>query len=329
MDKSFFEGVRCLLPEGYNVDTQQFADFIIDAHIRHPQIKQYNDYYLFPGFEPSTADYVYNKWEPKSGDIVVCSYPKTGTTWLREIIHQILYSNEPDLLANMKHFWPVFSCLEIGPVSKFEVVDDLIMRRRVFMTHLSPACLNFDKFQRKGVKLIYIMRNPKDQIISWYHFAHQHHFIQNKVEPWDELCPEDIGKFIDICIEGNQGYFGKQGEGYLEHVRDWYKHKDDPNILFVMYEDLQQDFSKEVRKISDFLEVSLSNAEVDQIMKNTSIQSMKKDMPDEATDLTKSMVRKGNVGNWKEHFTTEQSQRCDEKVKRILGNTDIQFTYEL
>ncbi|XP_078486208.1 sulfotransferase 1B1-like [Ciona intestinalis] len=46
-------------------------------------------------------------------------------------------------------------------------------------------------------------------------------------------------------------------------------------------------------------------------------------------DISRSMVRKGIVGDWKTHFTEEQSNRLDAKVREVLSNTDIQFTYEL
>jgi len=37
----------------------------------------------------------------------------------------------------------------------------------------------------------------------------------------------------------------------------------------------------------------------------------------------------GAVGEWKKHLTVAQSEYVDEKVKKILGDTGIEFIYEL
>jgi len=32
----------------------------------------------------------------------------------------------------------------------------------------------------------------------------------------------------------------KEGEGYLEHVREWYEHRNNENVLLLVYEEMKQ-----------------------------------------------------------------------------------------
>ncbi len=40
---------------------------------------------------------------------------------------------------------------------------------------------------------------------------------------------------------------------YFEHVLGWWKHRDDPNVLFIKYEDMQKDLHSSIEKIARFL----------------------------------------------------------------------------
>uniref|UniRef100_H2XPA6 Sulfotransferase n=1 Tax=Ciona intestinalis TaxID=7719 RepID=H2XPA6_CIOIN len=275
---------------------------------------------------------VCNKWKPRKNDVIICAYPKTGTNWLQEITRQIIYLKDPELLQKTKAFSHFYSLLAYGPASKYEITDKLEIPRRIFGTNLPSQCLNLEKFKRIGTKLIHVIRNPKDQAVSWYYFAQHHPFIAAGVQPFDQHCPKDVEKFIDNCIEG------LENEGYLHHVRGWYDHKGDPNILFISFEDLKRDLPKEIRKIAKFIDVQISDSDVNDIVANTAINKMPQTEKTN-NDISKSMIRKGNnignmsslgiVGDWKTHFTDEQSNRLDAKVREVLSNTDIQFTYEL
>ncbi|XP_078486284.1 sulfotransferase 1C2-like, partial [Ciona intestinalis] len=252
----------------------------------------------------------------------------SGTTWVRELVRQIIYLKDDEMLKKTKELSFFYAYLAYGPVSKYDVTDAVEIPRRVLGTHLPSQCVNFDKFKQHGTKMIYVSRNPKDQAVSWYYFAQHHPFIAAGVQPFDQHCPKDLGKFIDNCIEGSQRFFGLKNEGYLHHVRGWYDHKGDPNILFISFEDLKRDLPKEIRKIAQFIDVQISDSDVKDIVANTAINKMP-GTEKSNDDISRSMVRKGIVGDWKTHFTDEQSNRLDAKVREVLSNTDIQFTYEL
>lgn len=66
-----------LIPNDNWPDMDYYVKEVLDSMI-NPKYKKYKDYILPPGFEPEMIRIVNEEWEPREGDIVVASYPKTG-----------------------------------------------------------------------------------------------------------------------------------------------------------------------------------------------------------------------------------------------------------
>jgi len=94
----------------------------------------------------------------------------------------------------------------------------------------------------------------------------------------------------------------------------------------VFYEDMKRDPKKEITRLAAHIGVTRTEAEIEDVVKVTSFDHMKAARGPEGVV---KMFRKGGVGNWKDHFTDEQSELVDEMTKKDLGDLDIQFTYEL
>lgn len=94
---------------------------------------------------------------------------------------------------------------------------------RVFKTHL-PYCLvpkGFDEANKP--RYIYVMRNPKDVFVSIYNHRRNMPYLV-EIPTWDEAFKR--------LITGDSA-FGL----HFDHVLGWWKQRDDPNILFLTYED--------------------------------------------------------------------------------------------
>ena len=108
-----------------------------------------------------------------------------------------------------------------------------------------------------------------------------------------------------------------------------------PNILIVCYEELIKSLEQQVRRISDFLQYELSSEVVSQIVHQTKFEAMKSNpaanmhwLDKFRDDKTDSFIRKGVIGDWKNHFTKEQSARMDEMIaKKIHTDWDLQFDF--
>jgi len=77
MEKSVMGGLEMIEPDK-RPNPQELFQFVIDDFINSSQISEWDGYRFPPGFRTNTAQYAYDKFEPKEGDVMVASYGKTG-----------------------------------------------------------------------------------------------------------------------------------------------------------------------------------------------------------------------------------------------------------
>lgn len=292
-------------------------------------MKSKPEYKFVAPFNSEVVEWQYDNWSPNNGDVLIASYPKTGTTWLREIARNIYYFGDEKLMNVSKLMEvPFMSYLEAGSDVKFDIVDSLPMKKRVWGTHLTTETLNIEKLTKSGLKIIYVMRNPKDMIVSMKKFFESMPWLNTpELQP---MFPKDWNEFVDVVASGKMPMQMKYGEWYPHHIRSWMKLKGQPNFHFVYYEKMKKDPQAEISRLAKFLEVSLTEEQISQIVSATSFDAMKK--ASAAFSNSKSgvqMFRKGGVGNWKSHFTVAQSELVDVKLKEELDGVDVEFIYSL
>ncbi|XP_076811758.1 sulfotransferase 1C2-like [Clavelina lepadiformis] len=132
----------------------------------------------------------------------------------------------------------------------------------------------------------------------------------NLMEPMAEYYPKDWNIFCKLSISGKQPVHLKEGEWYPDHILSWYPYRNDDNVLFLMYE--------EIKKRSD--------EEINQIAEATSFENMKKKGVQLLSNV--NFFRKGQIADWKNHFTVAQSELIDEKFNEKLSGIDIKFSYK-
>ena len=101
------------------------------------------------------------------------------------------------------------------------------------------------------------------------------------------------------------------------------------------YEDLIKSLEQQIWRISDFLQFDLSLDVVSRIVQQTRFEAMKSNpaanmhwLDKFRDDKTQSFIRKGVIGDWKNHFTKEQSAMMDEMIaKKMHTNCDLQFVF--
>ncbi|CAN7941185.1 unnamed protein product [Ixodes pacificus] len=129
--------------------------------------------------------------------------------------------------------------------------------------------LPFDKQPHsERAKYIYVTRNPYDCCVSFYY--HTKNFPAYEFENWT------FDEFFDLFVRGRVNY----GD-YFDHLLSWYEHSEDPNVLFVTYEDLKKDSKSWILKVAHFIEehygkILRNQLEVlERIFSTTSLESMK------------------------------------------------------
>ncbi|XP_043937784.1 sulfotransferase 2B1-like [Protopterus annectens] len=228
-------------------------------------------------------------------DIVIATYPKSGTTWMQEIVTLISSNGDPFPAQTIPN-WARAPWLE-----QFYSKDVLKDRQgiRILTTHL-PYDILASALKKSKARVIYIARNPKDVVVSFYHFHRMANFLPD---------PGTFDEFLEKFLLGTV-HFGS----WFEHIKGWLSHKEEFNFLYITYEEMQQDLRQSVEHVCKFLDVPLRPEAVDSVLKYCSFSAMSKNamvnytlIPTEIMDHQKGkFMRKGKTGDWKEYFSDKQ-----------------------
>lgn len=264
----------------------------------------------------------------RPGDIILSCYPRSGSTWVRHIL-KLLHNGGRDDGVNLDDAVPWLEAVgsEIGESMKLKPIALRdIPSPRMFKVHLPYKLTPGGLPHTTSARYIYLARNPKDNSVSqWY-------FTQNQLNKFLIVEPQTLDVFLDNFF--HQREISSAFGGWLNHVLEWWKHKDQPNILFLKYEDLKKDPHKAVYTIAKFLEiVPLTEELVERVVKESSFSTMSKNTAvdnrkREGTNITIKYLRKGVVGDWKDHYTPEHNVVFERKIGKVLIENGLEFDYE-
>ncbi|XP_061665772.1 sulfotransferase 1B1-like isoform X1 [Syngnathoides biaculeatus] len=267
---------------------------------------------------------------PDSSDLLIATYPKAGTTWTQEIVDLLLHNGDAETCRRAPT--PVRSpFLEICNPPPIPTGLELLSKMappRIIKTHL-PFQLVPAGFWEKKCKAIYIARNAKDNVVSYYHFDRMN-LTQPEPGPWEGYIHKFMhGECILMCSAVPWG-------SWYDHVKGYWEERDKRNILYIFYEDMKENPRREVERIMRYLDLSLSDDIITRIVELTSFTAMKENPMANYTCIPKSVfdqsisafMRKGEVGDWKNHFTPEQSAEFDADYERQMKQADIPFRTE-
>merc|ERR1711931_297767 len=178
-------------------------------------------------------------------DILIATYPKAGTTWVSYIL-DLLYFGQ--MIPGRQDSIPIYKRVPFmefyipGIPSGLDEVSALPTSPRLIKTHL-PVQFIPRSFWEQNCKIIYVARNAKDNVVSYFHFDRM-----NMVQPE----PGDWSGFLSRFMEGRM-VFGS----WYEHVKGWWDRKqNNPHILYLFYEDLVEDTVRELDRLCSFLGLS-------------------------------------------------------------------------
>ncbi|XP_054709134.1 sulfotransferase 1E1-like [Uloborus diversus] len=240
-----------------------------------------------------------------------------GTTWLQEIVYSIMKGIEKsetsieDRFPYLEFIYPGLSSIE------------KITEQRFLKTHL-PYSLLPESVHQKKPRIIYMMRNPKDVAVSYYHFVRM------------MTMTDYVGDFSNFFQDflNDEVPYGP----IWKHYADVWEHKDEPNVLILQYEDFHKDIQGNIKKIGLFLGKHLTDKEVEDIAYHCSFSSMSNnpsvnyqhwdDLGIRKKDEAK-FFRKGQVGDWRNYFNSEMDDLMNVYIENHFKSNDIKFCFDL
>lgn len=255
---------------------------------------------------------------PGDGDLILASYPKTGTTWMNYVLLQIK-SRAESFPSFQEVTFKIVPYIELTGVEAVHAQS----KPRLYKHHIA-----YDFVQKNDKsKVVYVYRHPEDTVVSFYHFLRGLH----------PDIPLDFDQFFDGFLSGKIGY-----GSYFRHVLSFYKHREDENLLMVSYEKLHSHRREEILRIAKFLGEehyqSLSEDEqlFEKIVERTSFDYMKKNLtsppggvPEGSGEKpvedkhTPLFFRKGVVGDGKTVLTDAQRQLLKEAAEKLMEGTTV------
>lgn len=262
--------------------------------------EEINDYKYPMGCTEETVNFAQN-YKPLNSDKLVVTYPKCGTTWTQQIIYLILNDGIP--VKNDKQF--IFDTF-------LEFTGEKSITKPIVKTHLPFHLMPYNE----NAKYLLVFRNPKDTCVSLYYHI--------KAVPVFDL-KMNFHQFFDEWING-QIFYGD----YFQHNYDYWLHRMDDNIQYLIYERMKQNPREAVLKIAEFLgkEFVYKLKENDELILNRVLEYSTIDYMKTDANNNEYIVRKGIIGDWKMHFNKEESDLVDRKIKQYFGGTELEKTWE-
>lgn len=251
----------------------------------------------------------------RSDDIFICSYERSGTTWMQMILFQLLTDGDISSVKHIEQFAP-----NIQNYNRFELwMSELKKTTRVFKHH--GGLKKFSK-GRAG-KYIYVMRNGMDVCVSQYY----HHKAYGKID-----LEESLDNFFERFL--NRKFFN-----WFKHVKGWHLNKQELDVLVVKYEDLTTNLEDVFRKIISFCNIQISEQNIERALKRSQFQYMKMHQNKfgmrPGRKISKRVVkfdqfiRKGKTGEGRKTLTKQQKLKYATYFDKHLTGFGLEdYTFE-
>ncbi len=246
-------------------------------------------------------------------DIFLVSYPRSGNTWTRFLLGNLIYQDDPI----------TFSTIE-SRIPEIYFNQDRYLRSlprpRVLKSH--------ECFQPHYPRVIYVVRDPRDVAISYYH-----HNVKARNIP-DEY---PLRRFVPRFVAGE---FDRRFGSWRDNVLSWTALRvGDPNFLMIRYEDMKANPASVLENVVTFLErcsfrkfdsstkalqraIDLSSPER---MRSLEKQESDRWILTKGTRRDKPFVRSATAGNWKSQLDEESVA----KIESSWGDLMRSLGYEL
>lgn len=226
-------------------------------------------------------------------DLFIVSYPRSGNTWMRFLVGNLIDAENPVSFANIERRVP-----DIHQSDDQHLLQ--LPRPRVLKSH--------EYFDPQYRRVINIVRDPRDVAVSYYHY-------QIKIRRIDEGYP--INEFVSRFVAGEVDRFGSWGE----HVGSWLgARQGSAGFHLLRYEDLLEEPVGQLERIAAFLSIDCTAEHLNHVVRLSSADRMRQlersqtqswePMKKSRTD--KPFVRSASAGQWSALLSPSAAQAIED-----------------
>jgi hypothetical protein len=241
-------------------------------------------------------------------DTFVVSYPRSGNTWTRFLIANLVYPDKNVSFTNIEKLIPDTS-------SQSNRALKGTPRPRIIKTH--------EYFDHRYPKTIYIVRDPRDVALSYYDFQRKYRQIEDGY-PLERYVKDFVtGKLISVG-------WGTWGENVASWIFTRGKRKE---FLLLRYEDMMKDTHRELARIAEFLDIDPAPERLQRAIERSSADRMREleKLESDKWVATKNrrkdipFVRVAKSGGWR----TSLPESCVHQIETAWGELMTTLGYEL
>ena len=266
-------------------------------------------------------------YAPRAGDVIVCSPPRSGTTWTLWLAHQVLHRGRSDP-PNLRAVSPWLEARE-PPASDLFAPATLAASPRplVIKSHLPLGAPGGVRLA-DDAKYIVVLRDPADALVSRYHH-------QLGIRGW--AMASSLSSVLEREISASAappdgGDGAPRARGWANFVAASWPHvaAARPNVLFLRFEALKGDFATELGRVASFLGVALSADEAAAVARKCSFAYMREHQhlfapPHRAAQ---EQIREGAVGGGRAALAKADCDRLRAAIVAQLERRGCTFPFQ-
>jgi len=251
-------------------------------------------------------------------DTFIVSYPRSGNTWTRFLIANLVFPDKTVDFTNIEKLIP-------DTTSQSSLTLKKTPRPRIIKAH--------EYFDHRYPKTIYIVRDPRDVALSYYEFHRKYGHIDNTVS---------LEAFVDdfVCGRLISASWGTWGE----NVASWiYARGRVPSFLLLQYEEMRKNPTAELARIATFMGIEPDPVRLQKAVELSSVERMRKleELQQDAYLKTLGLVARraqtkknrkdipfvggARAGGWRDSLP----ESCVHKIESAWGELMTTVGYEL
>jgi hypothetical protein len=241
-------------------------------------------------------------------DTFIVSYPRSGNTWTRFLIANLLFAGHEVSFANIERLIPDAEALSSRYMKR-------VCSPRVIKTH--------QYFDHRYPKVLYIARDPRDVLVSYYHFSRKYRHIADDY-PLEQYVHGVVSGTLHVTAWGT----------WAENVGTWLAARHGrQTFLLLRYEDMMADTETELAKAARFFGVDASAEQLRRAIENSSAERLRELEKKEGGEWVATKNKRSDIpmigsavtGKWKAVLP----EAAVAEIESAWGNLMAQLGYEL